>query len=62
VHGDGLADDESIADQFPDRLSGIRVGDFVDFIGIEPDLALAAADDGRRETLLSTKVGHLDDD
>jgi hypothetical protein len=56
VHGDGLADDEAIADQLSDSLSGIGVGDFVDFIGIEPDLAFAAADDRRREALLSTEV------
>ena len=45
MHGDRLADDEAITDQFADRLAGIRVGDFIDLVGIEPDLALAAADD-----------------
>ena len=54
VHGDRLADDEAIGDQLADGLTGVCVGDFVDFIGIEPDLALAAASDGRREALLST--------
>jgi hypothetical protein len=56
VHGDGLADDESIADQLSDRLTGVGIGDFVDLAGIEPDLALATADDGRRQALLSAKV------
>jgi hypothetical protein len=56
VHGDGLADDEAIADQLADSLTGVGVGDFVHLIRIEPHLALAAADHGRREALLSTKV------
>jgi hypothetical protein len=43
VHGNGLADDEAIADKLSDGLAGVGIGDFVDFIGIEPDLALAAA-------------------
>jgi len=45
VHGDGLADDEAILDELADRLAGVGIGDFVDFVGIEPDLALSAADD-----------------
>jgi hypothetical protein len=56
VHGDGLADDEAIADQLADGLARVGVGDLAHLIGIEPDLALAAADHGRRKALLSTKV------
>lgn len=56
MHGDGLANDEAIADQLSDRLSGVGVGDFVDLVGVEPDLAFAAADDGRREALLGGEV------
>jgi hypothetical protein len=56
VHGHGLADDETIADELADCLSGVGVGDLVDFIGVEPDLALAAADDRRGEALLSAEV------
>jgi hypothetical protein len=56
VHGHRLADDEAIADQLSDGLSGVGIGDFVHFVGIEPDLALSAAHDGRSETLLSTEV------
>jgi hypothetical protein len=59
VHGDRLADDEAIADQLSDRLSGVGVGDFVDFIRVEPDLAFAASDNGRREALLGAEVRHL---
>lgn len=56
MHGDRLADDEPIADQFSDRLARVGVGDFVDLVGIQPDLALATADDRRREALLGTEV------
>ena len=56
VHGDRLADDEAIADEFADRLARIGVGDFVDFIGIEPDLALAAANYRGREALLRPEI------
>jgi hypothetical protein len=56
VHGDGLADDEAIADKFADGLAGIGVGDFVHFIGVEPDLALAAADDRSGEALLRPEI------
>lgn len=44
VHGNGFADDKAIADEFSDGLTGIGIGDFVDFVRIQPDLALAAAD------------------
>ena len=56
VHGNWLADDEAIGDEFTDGLAGIGVADLVDFVGVEPDLSLAAADDRGREALLSTKV------
>ena len=56
MHGDGLADDESIADEFADRLAGIGVGDFIDFVGVQPDLALAAADYGSGEALLRPEI------
>jgi hypothetical protein len=53
MHGDRFADDEAIADQFTDGLTGIGVGDFVDFIRVEPDLALATANYRGGEALLS---------
>ena len=56
VHGDGFADDEAIGDEFADGLAGIGVGDFVDFVRVEPDLAFAAVGDGGRETLLGAEV------
>lgn len=56
VHGDGLADDEAIADELADGLAGVGVGDLVHLIGVEPDLALAAADHGGGEALLGAKV------
>jgi len=45
VHGDGLLDDEAICDELSDGLAGVGVGDFAGLIGVEPDLALSAADD-----------------
>lgn len=56
VHGDGLADDEAIADELADGLTGVGVGDFVDLVGIEPDLVLAAADDRGGQALLGGEV------
>ena len=56
VHGDGLADDEAIGDEFADGLAGVGVGDFAHFVGVEPDLALSATDHGGREALLSAEV------
>jgi hypothetical protein len=53
VHSDRFADDEAIADQFADGLAGIGVGDFVDFIRVEPDLALATANHRGGEAFLS---------
>lgn len=60
VHGDGLADDEAIADELADSLAGVGVGDLIHLIGIEPNLALAAAHHGGGEALLGAKVDHLD--
>lgn len=56
VHGDGLADDETILDELADGLAGVGVGDFADLVGVEPDLALSATDHGGREALLSAEV------
>jgi hypothetical protein len=56
VHGDGLADDEAIADKLADGLAGVGVGDLIHLIGIEPNLALAAAHHGGGEALLGAKV------
>jgi hypothetical protein len=56
VHGDGLADDEAIADELADSLAGVGVGDLIHLIGIEPNLALAAAHHGGGEALLGAKV------
>ena len=34
VHGDGLADDEAIGDEFADGLAGVGVGDLVHFVRV----------------------------
>lgn len=56
MHGDLLADDEAIGHELADCLARVGVGDFVHFIGVEPDLALAAANDGGREALLGAEI------
>ena len=61
VHGDGLADDEAIADELADGLTGVGVGDLVHLIGVEPNLALAAADHGGGEALLGAKVDPVEE-
>ena len=56
MHGDGLADDEAIGDELADGLAGVGVGDLVDFVRVQPDLALAAVSHGGRQALLGAKV------
>jgi hypothetical protein len=56
VDGDGLLDDQAIGDELANGLTGVGVGDFVDFVGIEPDLALSAVGDRGREALLGAEV------
>lgn len=56
VHGDGLADDEAIVNELADGLAGVGVGDLVDLIGVQPNLALSATDNGRRKALLRAEV------
>lgn len=60
VHRHRLTDDQAIADELADRLPRVGVGDLRDLIGVEPDLALATADHGGRETLLGEKVDPVD--
>ena len=52
VHSNLLADDEAIGNELADGLAGVGVGDLINFVGVEPDLAFAAADDGGREAFL----------
>lgn len=56
VHGDGLSDDQAIGDELADGLAGVGVGDLVDLVGVEPNLALTAAEDIGREALLGDQV------
>ena len=59
VLGHGLADNEAIGDELADRLARVGVGDLVLLVGVEPDLALAAADDRRGQALLSSEVAPI---
>ena len=43
--GDWLADDEAILDELSDGLTRVGIGDLVLLAWVEPNLALAAADD-----------------
>lgn len=56
MHGNGFADDKSIADELADGLSRIGVGDFIDLVWVEPDLALATADHCGSQSLLGREV------
>lgn len=56
VHGDWLADDEAIGDELANGLAGVGARDLVDLVGVEPNLALAAAEDISREAFLSSQV------
>ena len=56
VHGDGLADDEAIGDELTDRVARVGVADLVDFVRVQPDLALAAAGHGGCQALLRAEV------
>jgi hypothetical protein len=54
VHGDRLSDDQAIDNELSDSLARVGIANFVDLVGIEPDLALSAADNRRREAFLSS--------
>jgi hypothetical protein len=56
VHGDWLADDEAIGNELADGVAGVGVGDLVDLVRVEPDLALTAAGNGGRKALLRSEV------
>uniref|UniRef100_A0A3B1J4B7 Uncharacterized protein n=1 Tax=Astyanax mexicanus TaxID=7994 RepID=A0A3B1J4B7_ASTMX len=44
VHRDGLFDDQTILHQFADLLlTGVGIGNFIGFIGVQPDLLFATA-------------------
>jgi hypothetical protein len=60
VHGDGLLDDEAIADELSDGLAGVGVGDLADLVGVEPDLVLSAADDRGGQALLGCEIDPVD--
>ena len=45
VDGDGLLDDQTVADELTDVLAGVGIGDLVDLVGVEPDLLFATFHD-----------------
>ena len=56
MHRHWLADDQAIRDQFADGLPRVGVGDFVDFIRVKPDLALATTNYRRGKALLGAEI------
>ena len=56
MHGDGLLDDKTILEELADGVAAVGVGEFVRLVRVHPNLALAAAGDGRRQALLSGKI------
>lgn len=56
VHGDWLADDESISYELSDGLAGVGIGDLAGLIRIEPNLALSTSYNGCREALLCSEI------
>jgi hypothetical protein len=60
VHGDGLLDDEAIGNKLANRLAGVGIADLADLAGVEPDLALADAQDGGRKPLLGPQINPVE--
>ena len=56
VHDGGLFDDETIPLQTGDVAAGVGESNFIGLVGIQPDFALSALEDGGREALLETKI------
>ena len=56
MHGNWFSDYEAICNKLSDGLTRVGIADFTDFIRIEPDLALAAANDTGSKAFLCRKV------
>jgi len=55
VNNSWLLDDQTITVQLGNITARVRQRNLVDFIGVQPDLALTALEDGSGQTLLQTK-------
>eukprot|EP01083_Nonionella_stella_P148710 471224_1 len=58
VDNSGLLHDETILFQTSNVAAGIGQRNFIDLVGVQPDLALSAFEDGGREALLELKRHH----
>jgi hypothetical protein len=56
VCGDRLANDKTIFGELADCLTRVGGGDFGGFIGIKPNLALSAVENGRRKAFLGGEI------
>ena len=55
VNNGGLLDNQTIAVQLGNVAARVGQGNFIDFIGVKPNLALSALKDGSRQALLESK-------
>jgi hypothetical protein len=51
-----LANNQTILDQTANVLTRVGVGDLVDFVRVDPNLAFTALEDGSGQTLLEAQV------
>ena len=52
MHDRGFLHDQTIAVETGDIAARVGQGNLVDLVGVQPDLALSAFQDGRRQALL----------
>jgi hypothetical protein len=55
VNNSRLLHDKTILLQTGNVAAGVGQRNFIDFVGVQPDLALSALEDGGSETLLKLK-------
>jgi len=60
MNGLRLLDDQSVLDQAPDVLSRVRVGNFIDFVGVHPNFVTPALENGGGKPFLQSHRRHLD--
>uniref|UniRef100_A0AAR2LNX5 Globin family profile domain-containing protein n=1 Tax=Pygocentrus nattereri TaxID=42514 RepID=A0AAR2LNX5_PYGNA len=59
VHRHGLLDYQTILHQLADLLTGVGIGNLIGFVGVQPDLLLATAQDAGRQALLEPEHRNL---
>lgn len=59
VDDDLFSSDKVIVDQLSDGVSGVGQGNFVSFIGVQPQSVLSASQDGSSQSSLESQVNHF---